>query len=41
MGRINLDELKEMLSSGATQASRSRYFKVSEPAITKAVRKLK
>ena len=41
MGRINIDELQELLKGGRSQADCSRHFDVSEAAISKAVKRLK
>lgn len=41
MGKINHDELREMLKGGKSQADCARHFEVSEAAICKAVKRLK
>ena len=41
MGRIIKSELQELLKSGKSQADCARHFQVSEPAICKAVKRLK
>lgn len=41
MGKINYDELQQMLKTGRSQADCSRHFQVSEAAICKAVKRLK
>lgn len=41
MGKINYNELKEMLNGGRSQADCARHFQVSEPAVCKAVKRLK
>ena len=41
MGRINIDELQVMLKGGRSQADCARHFKVSEAAISKAVKRLR
>ena len=41
MRKINYDELQEMLKGGRSQADCARHFQVSEPAVCKAVKRLK
>ena len=41
MGKINYDQLQELLKSGKTQTECARYFEVSAPAVCKAVKRLK
>ena len=41
MKKINYDELQEMLKGGRSQADCARHFQVSEPAVCKAVKRLK
>ena len=41
MKKINYDELQEILKSGRSQADCARHFQVSEPAICKAVKRLR
>ena len=41
MKKVNYAELSEMLKSGQSQADCARHFQVSEPAISKAVKRLK
>jgi len=41
MGKINYNELQEMLKGGQKQADCARHFQVSEAAICKAVKRLK
>jgi predicted transcriptional regulator len=40
MGKVNIDQLKEMLKNGQSQADCARHFEVSEAAICKAVKKM-
>jgi hypothetical protein len=41
MKKINYNELQEMLKDGQSQADCARHFQVSEPAICKAVKRMK